>query len=220
MDAGGRRGDERRRDGVPRAPGRRCVRPALVHSHGGSRPLRSRDARVGPRAMGERLLPAEQRARFHTKSGVLKAWREADMIRMDFPSEPGGAGAAGAVGGGARRPDRVAGKNRMDWLVELEDEAAVRAVRPDLNGVAGSASGASSSPRDPRRRTAISSRASSRPRPAWTRTRSPDRPTAPWRRIGRDGSGSRRCSATRRRRAADTSLARSTGTASSSAAAP
>src|SRR5882672_706503 len=36
----------------------------------------------------ERILPLDERGRFHTKSGELVAWRDADVIRMDFPSEP------------------------------------------------------------------------------------------------------------------------------------
>src|SRR5512134_4078932 len=33
-------------------------------------------------------LGPEVRARFHTRSGPLEAWREGGSIRMDFPSEP------------------------------------------------------------------------------------------------------------------------------------
>src|SRR5262245_7112940 len=36
----------------------------------------------------ERVLSADEHARFHTRSGPLSAWREAGAIRMDFPSEP------------------------------------------------------------------------------------------------------------------------------------
>src|SRR5580765_3438037 len=36
----------------------------------------------------ERVLPPSERARFHTKSGLLTAWRQGDSIRMDFPAEP------------------------------------------------------------------------------------------------------------------------------------
>jgi PhzF family phenazine biosynthesis protein len=84
----------------------------------------------------ERVLPADERARFHTKSGVLTAWREADTIRMDFPSEPVTAAEAPvALADGLGVPFTFAGKNRMDWLVELADEPAVNAVRPDLRAI-------------------------------------------------------------------------------------
>jgi PhzF family phenazine biosynthesis protein len=76
-------------------------------------------------------------AHFQTKSGPLRAWREGQAIRMDFPSEPvvqddPPASLADALG----VPFSYAGKNRMDWLVELADEAAVRAVRPELRPLA------------------------------------------------------------------------------------
>lgn len=72
-------------------------------------------------------------AHFQTKSGPLRAWREGQAIRMDFPAEP-------VVPMDAPRelvdalglPVTFAGKNRMDWLVEVADESAVRAVRPEL----------------------------------------------------------------------------------------
>ncbi len=85
----------------------------------------------------ERFLPADERARFHTKSGLLGAWRDDDAIRMDFPSEPvkaaePPASLASALGATLS----FAGRNRMDWLVEVADEPAVRAVRPELSSLA------------------------------------------------------------------------------------
>jgi PhzF family phenazine biosynthesis protein len=82
-------------------------------------------------------LPAAERARFHTKSGPLTAWHEADTIRMDFPSEPVTAAAPPETLTAAFGTVlSFAGKNRMDWLVEVEDEAAVRKVRPQLPAIA------------------------------------------------------------------------------------
>ena len=84
----------------------------------------------------ERVLPEGERARFHTKSGPLTAWREADTIRMDFPAEPVTATEAPTVLAEALGvPFTFAGKNRMDWLVEVADEAVVKAVRPDLRAL-------------------------------------------------------------------------------------
>jgi len=84
----------------------------------------------------ERIVPADERARFHTKSGELTAWREADTIRMDFPSEPVTSSAAPtALTEALNVPFSFAGKNRMDWLVEVADEAAVNAVRPELRAL-------------------------------------------------------------------------------------
>jgi len=84
----------------------------------------------------ERILPADERARFHTKSGELTAWREADTIRMDFPSEPvTSSEAPAALAEALGVPFTFAGKNRMDWLVEVADEAAVLVIRPELRAL-------------------------------------------------------------------------------------
>jgi predicted PhzF superfamily epimerase YddE/YHI9 len=81
----------------------------------------------------ERLLPAGEKARFHTRSGLLTAWRETDAILMDFPAEPVAAREAPAdLARALGVPIGFAGRNRMDWLVEVADEATVRVVRPEL----------------------------------------------------------------------------------------
>ena len=85
----------------------------------------------------EKHLAPGDGAHFHTKSGPLRAWRDGQAIRMDFPSEPPAAEdppptLVEAVGASFT----YAGRNRMDWLVELADEAAVRAVRPALRPLA------------------------------------------------------------------------------------
>jgi PhzF family phenazine biosynthesis protein len=85
----------------------------------------------------ERILPGGERARFHTKSGPLTAWHEGDTIRMDFPAEPVAPGEPPAVLAPALGvPLMFTGRNRMDWLVEVADETAVRAVRPDVRALA------------------------------------------------------------------------------------
>jgi PhzF family phenazine biosynthesis protein len=78
-------------------------------------------------------LSPDEVARFETRSGVLTAEREGRWITLDFPAIPeeeaeapaGLADALGAV------PCYV-GRGRFDLLVELESEAAVRELRPDL----------------------------------------------------------------------------------------
>ena len=72
-------------------------------------------------------------ARFDTKSGRLTADQKGDWIEMDFPAEPASPApppealldALGASG-------KFVGKNRMDYLVEVESEAQVRALQPDF----------------------------------------------------------------------------------------
>ena len=85
----------------------------------------------------ERRLTPGETAKFHTRSGVLTAWREGETIRMDFPSEPVVASEPPAeLVASLGVASTFAGRNRMDWLVEVADEAAVRAVRPQLPGLA------------------------------------------------------------------------------------
>ena len=72
-------------------------------------------------------------ARFDTKSGRLTADRKGEWIEMDFPAEPAQPAAPPesllpALGVAAT----FVGKNRMDYLVEVESEAAVRALQPDF----------------------------------------------------------------------------------------
>jgi predicted PhzF superfamily epimerase YddE/YHI9 len=71
--------------------------------------------------------------RFDTASGQLAARRDPDgTIWLDFPATPAApvdppAGLLEATGAGAR----WVGASRFDYLVELEDEAAVRGLVPD-----------------------------------------------------------------------------------------
>ena len=79
-----------------------------------------------------RLAPDAQ-ARFYTRSGLLTARRLGDWIELDFPAEREAETAPSltlfaALGA---RP-RYLGKNRFDLIAELEDEAAVRALKPDF----------------------------------------------------------------------------------------
>jgi PhzF family phenazine biosynthesis protein len=83
-------------------------------------------------------LDRDRRASFHTASGVLTAALENDRIALDFPAEPADPipepeGLAAALGAPALV--RVA-RNRMDFLVELEDAAALTALRPNFRRLA------------------------------------------------------------------------------------
>jgi PhzF family phenazine biosynthesis protein len=82
-------------------------------------------------------LPADRPARFHTRSGLLSASRNAGgTIQMDFPSKPSTPveappGLAEALG-----VQLVSvSSNGMDYLIELTDESAVRGLRPDLRAL-------------------------------------------------------------------------------------
>jgi len=78
-------------------------------------------------------LPAGKQARFHTRSGVLTADRRDDWIELDLPVKT----ATGAEPPkellpalGVTSPVAVA-KNVFDYLVEIETEEELRALRPD-----------------------------------------------------------------------------------------
>lgn len=78
------------------------------------------------------LEPGEQ-ARFQTRSGLLTADQRGDWIELDFPAEPAAAivppdGLLDALG---VEPVNV-GRNRMDIIVEVAREEAVRAAQPDM----------------------------------------------------------------------------------------
>jgi PhzF family phenazine biosynthesis protein len=71
---------------------------------------------------------------FETRSGRLTASRRGTLIELDFPAEPASASPAPPElleALGIRAP-RFAGHNRLDYLIEVDDEAAVRALDPDF----------------------------------------------------------------------------------------
>jgi PhzF family phenazine biosynthesis protein len=78
-------------------------------------------------------LPDGQQARFHTKSGLLTADRRGDWIELDFPAKiatateppPELLPALGVTDA------KFVGKNAFDYFVEIESDAAVRALSPD-----------------------------------------------------------------------------------------
>lgn len=81
----------------------------------------------------ELYLPADKVARFHTRSGLLSAKKSGEWIEIDLPAE---------LEKKSDPPPRLqealgtsfqyVGKNRFDYLVELESEQAVRDLAPDL----------------------------------------------------------------------------------------
>jgi PhzF family phenazine biosynthesis protein len=82
----------------------------------------------------EGIVPPGDEARFHTRSGLLTAGRTGDLIEMDFPAKPekpatAPPGLASALGA---EPLYV-GRNAFDLIVLLEDEKAVRCLRPDYD---------------------------------------------------------------------------------------
>ena len=82
-------------------------------------------------------LGADEEARFDSRSGRLTARRMGTRIQMDFPSIPVGpaslpAGAATALGAKPVATTNTGDAPQHNYLVELESEAAVRGLTPDL----------------------------------------------------------------------------------------
>lgn len=78
-------------------------------------------------------LKPEQTARFQTRSGPLTCRRQGEWIEMDFPAmPPEEAALSPALAAVIGAPTLWSGLNDMDLLVELEDEAALHAYRPNL----------------------------------------------------------------------------------------
>jgi predicted PhzF superfamily epimerase YddE/YHI9 len=78
-------------------------------------------------------LPAHVQARFHTRSGLLTADRRGQWIDLDFPvNKPVVAKPPPSLlpALGVTAPGAVT-KNAFDYLVEVESEAELRALRPD-----------------------------------------------------------------------------------------
>jgi PhzF family phenazine biosynthesis protein len=78
------------------------------------------------------LAPGSE-ARFHTRSGLLKATQGDGWITLDFPATPPSPIApppdlAKALG----VPLRFTGKTPFDYLVEVDSEATVRDLAPDM----------------------------------------------------------------------------------------
>jgi PhzF family phenazine biosynthesis protein len=74
---------------------------------------------------------------FQTKSGRLSAERQEGWIELDFPARPVEPVEAppdllAALG----VPARFVGRNRLDYLVEVEGESVVCALRPDVTRLA------------------------------------------------------------------------------------
>lgn len=82
----------------------------------------------------ENLLAAEATARFQTRSGLLTATRQGDLIELDFPAKRESEAAApeGLLESlGIGKPVYV-GRNAWDYLVEADSAATVRALTPDF----------------------------------------------------------------------------------------
>jgi PhzF family phenazine biosynthesis protein len=77
-------------------------------------------------------LPQDAVARFHTRSGLLTATRDREWIVLDFPATPPKpAEAPPELAAALGTPIVAVTRSPFDYIVELESEAAVRALVPD-----------------------------------------------------------------------------------------
>lgn len=81
-------------------------------------------------------LRTDQQARFHTKSGLLTACKKNDWIELNFPAEPPEEVVApnNLINALGVTPLFV-GKNRFDYIVEVESEQVVRNIQPDFTSL-------------------------------------------------------------------------------------
>jgi PhzF family phenazine biosynthesis protein len=85
----------------------------------------------------ERLRSSEP-ARFHTLSGLLTAARDGEWITLDFPATPvSPAAAPEGLSAALGATPRFVGQTRFDHFLELESEAALRDLRPNVHALGG-----------------------------------------------------------------------------------
>lgn len=78
-------------------------------------------------------LPPTARAYFQTKSGLLIAEKKEGWIELDFPAEREEAAALHpALQRALGVTPKYVGKNRFDYLIEVESEAILRTIQPDF----------------------------------------------------------------------------------------
>lgn len=79
------------------------------------------------------VLTADQSPRFESQAGPLSARRDDGWIELDFPAaRPSPCTAPPGLFDALGVPPRAVASNRLDHLVELESETAVRTLTPDL----------------------------------------------------------------------------------------
>jgi PhzF family phenazine biosynthesis protein len=81
----------------------------------------------------EDLVAPDETIRFQTLSGLLTARRKGDEIELDFPLEPDEPiGPPANLGQALGVPLKYVGKNRFDYLVEVDSVVTLRKMTPDF----------------------------------------------------------------------------------------
>ncbi len=79
------------------------------------------------------ILRVDEKARFATKSGLLIASKIGNGIELDFPLEEDRETAAPQdLLDGLKVQPKYVGKNRMDYIIEVESEDILRNINPDF----------------------------------------------------------------------------------------
>jgi predicted PhzF superfamily epimerase YddE/YHI9 len=80
-------------------------------------------------------LSSEKQARFYTLSGLLTAERRGTWIDLDFPAEPEHKVPVPPpeLASALLAPVLYVGKNRMDYLVEVDCEATLKSLQPNFD---------------------------------------------------------------------------------------
>ena len=79
-----------------------------------------------------RLSPGSQ-ALFYTRSGILTADKKEGLIELDFSAEPEEEAAVSPeIFSALGITPKYAGKNRFDYLLEVESEEVLRNIKPDF----------------------------------------------------------------------------------------
>ena len=82
-------------------------------------------------------LKSDQAARFYTRSGLLTAERRSEWMELDFPAQAAEEASPPAdllTALGIRA--KYTGKNRSDYLIEVDGEEIVREMKPDCRALA------------------------------------------------------------------------------------
>ncbi|MBD1937190.1 PhzF family phenazine biosynthesis protein [Microcoleus sp. FACHB-68] len=78
-------------------------------------------------------LDAGTQAKFYTRSGLLTAERQGNWIELNFPkNSPEPASAPGLLEQALGVELKYVGKNKFDYLVEVDSEEALRQMQPDF----------------------------------------------------------------------------------------
>lgn len=79
-------------------------------------------------------LKPEHAARFATRSGLITATKKNDWIEIDLPADPAReVKKTDLIANALGRVPLYVGKNRFDYLAEVETEKTLRELKPDLS---------------------------------------------------------------------------------------